>query len=116
MIFSVLLAALPADTIGNLLARMDVDQDGRVTAPEYAPFDDRGSFAAIDRNGDGSFDAQEFGTWIRLTDPARNQPHTGLVAPLPVSPVAPVWSLRRVWMAGVLLALTVVVAWRWRRP
>ena len=120
MILFVLLGAVPgaSTVVSGVLARMDADGDGQVSAQEYAPFDDRGSFGVIDQDKNGQITVEELATYLRLTDPARNpHPHPGGVAPVP--PPGPPASRTRGRTAGLVAVVATGIAlgiWRWRRP
>lgn len=62
------------EVFARALARMDKDGDGKVSAAEYAPFDNTDTFGDIDKNGDGAFDAAELGAWTLYTQPRPNNP------------------------------------------
>lgn len=55
------------DLVRPLLARMDPDRDGGISASEYAAIGDPGlPFAALDANGDGRIDDRELEDLLRF--------------------------------------------------
>lgn len=118
-----LLGALPtaSQAVGRALAKMDADGDGVVSAAEYAPFDERGSFAGMDQDHNGQVDTAELATWLRVTDPARNRPHVGVSTPgtapaVASRPPSRPKNLVRVGISAVSLVLVLGLARMfWRR-
>lgn len=102
-----LMAALPSseNVLLEVMARMDADGDGVLTAAEYAPFDDRDSFFRMDADKNGKVTIEEFKNYLRTTDPARNRPHskTPTVAPLLSSSATPSPPLPKKYLYGIAL-------------
>jgi hypothetical protein len=119
-----LMGALPgaSEVMQGVFGRMDTNGDGQLSAQEYAPFDERGSFEGMDLDHSGTVTLEEWSSYVRLTDPARNRPHPGVLSPVVASPaVVPTKknqasSSRFFWIGGALLLMTGLGFWRWRRP
>ncbi len=74
-----------AEVFARVLARMDGDHDGRLSAAEYEVFDPGGAFGRMDADADGSVTPAELGAWFKLTTPRPDTPR-----PPPGTPVAAV--------------------------
>lgn len=116
------MAALPSGmtVVSGVFEEMDADGNGQISAQEYAPFDDRASFAVMDQDKNSQISPAELQSYIQRTDPARNvAAHTGQ----PLQPrskgmerragLSLAWG-RVLAMASSFLALFVVF-WRLKR-
>jgi Ca2+-binding EF-hand superfamily protein len=54
--------ALPADVVKELIARLDKDKNGKLSAAELKM--GKEAFAKLDKNGDGQLDAKEIDAWL----------------------------------------------------
>jgi hypothetical protein len=65
--------ALPSesDVFAALLARLDTDRNGRLSAAEYARVDEVTPFSALDHDADGEVDVDELAAFVKVTPPRR---------------------------------------------
>lgn len=106
-----LMAALPNSitVVSGVFEEMDADGNGQISAQEYAPFDDRASFAVMDQDKNSQISPSELQSYIQRTDPARNvAAHTGQALPPKAT------RLNYVALGSSFLAL-LVVFWRLKR-
>jgi hypothetical protein len=59
----------PEAVFEGLLAQMDRDGNGSLDAQEHALLDEQGDFSALDSDGSGGVSAVELGQWVRVTQP-----------------------------------------------